>query len=78
MRNRWRLKHLRTTWNLNFREDLCDSNMEILTKCEEMQKEGLLAKVFTANGFVKVVKRNKDRPIKLTHIKDLENLSSLT
>ena len=78
MRNRWRLKHLRTTWDLNFREDLCDSNLDILTKCEEMQKQGLLAKVFTANGFVIVVKKNKDRPIKLVHIKDLDNLLSLT
>ena len=76
LRNRWRIKYLRTTWALNFREDLCDSNLEILTKCEDLKREGLLAKVFTVNGFVKVSRRNKDRPIKLTHIKDLDHLVS--
>ena len=77
MKNRRRLGQLKTDWRLNFREDLCESNLEILTRCEKLQKEGKLAKVFTYNGFVKIVRKRGDhRPLKIAHIKDLEKFVS--
>ena len=75
LKNKWRLKHLRSNWNLNFRDDLCDNNLDILSKCENLQKEGKLIKVFTYNGFVKVVRRTNERPIKVMHITDLDKLA---
>ena len=72
MKNRWRLKNLRFyDWNLSFREDLCDSNQAILTECERLKADGLIHKVFTHKGFVKVVKTNKDHAVKITHISEL-------
>ena len=76
-KNRWRLQKLRyNNWNLVFREDLCPANEAILTECEKLKNEGLIFSVFTYNGFVKVVRKNRDRPIKLSHIKDVQQLSS--
>ena len=72
LKNRWRLQHLQTNWVLKFREDLCDNNLEILSKCEKLLKEGKIAKVFTFNGFVKIVHKNQRRSVKITHISDLE------
>ena len=79
LKNRWRLKHLNTNWVLSFREDLCDANQAILTKCEKLQNDGLVNKVFTYNGFVKVVKKCQDgsvKTVKLSHMKDIDNLIS--
>ena len=76
-KNRWRLQNLRyNNWNLVFREDLCPANEAILTECEKLKNAGQIFKVFTHNGFVKVVRKNRDRPIKLSHIKDIQQLSS--
>ena len=72
LKNRWRLKNLKYhNWNLSFREDLCEENDNILTECEKLKNEGHLFKVYTHNGFVKVVKNYRGRPIKLTHINDV-------
>ena len=74
LKNRWRLKNLRTSWKLSFREDLCDDNLDILHKCEKLQNEGFLHKVFTHNGFVKVIVNQGERPKKINHILDLHDL----
>ena len=74
MKNRWRLKHLRSAWSLSFREDLCDDHLPILRKCEELKADGKIAKVYTHNGFVKIVRNPRDRPMKLSHMNDLVNL----
>ena len=73
-RQRWRLKNLNWGWDLNFREDLCDANMAILEKCEKLRSEGKVSKVYTFNGFVRVVRSAKARPIKITHINDVDDI----
>ena len=80
LKNSWRLDHLNTNWVLSFREDLCVGNQAILTECEKLKNNGLINKVFTYNGFVKVVKKCQNgslRTLKLSHMKDLDNLISL-
>ena len=72
IKNRWKLKNLKTSWNLSFREDLCDYNLAILEKCEHLKSQGRIEDVYTHNGFVKVVKHNNNRPIKMSHIRDIE------
>ena len=73
MKNRRNLKNIRSTWNISFREDLCEANLNILEKCEQLKKDGILAKVYTHNGFVKVAKTMKDRAVRLSHISELDN-----
>ena len=76
-RNKWRLRNLHMyNWNLSFREDLCEANEAILEKCEELKAEGIIKKVFTYNGFVKVV-QDQERPRKVTHMKDLYEMFEL-
>ena len=76
-KNRWRLKKIRfNNWNLSMRDDLCESNDEILRECERLRDEGIFSKVYTYNGFVKVTRPGSNRPRKLTHMSDLENLTS--
>ena len=73
MKNRRKLRYTRSTWNLSFREDLCDANLTILEQCEQMKSDGILAKVYTHNGFVKVAKTLRDRPVRVNHIDELRN-----
>ena len=73
LKNRRNLKNIRSTWNISFREDLCEANLNILEKCEQMKKDSILAKVYTHNGFVKVAKTMKDRAVRLSHISELNN-----
>ena len=73
MKNRRKLRYIRPTWNLSFREDLCDANLTILEQCEQMKNDGILAKVYTHNGFVKVAKTLRDRPVRVNHINELRN-----
>ena len=72
MKNRRKLRNNVSTWNMSFREDLCEANLTILEECEKLKNEGVLAKVFTHNGFVKVAKSMRDRPIRLSHINELK------
>ena len=78
MKNRWKLKNLRTSWSLSFREDLCETNLDILEKCETLQKDGIISRVFTRNGFVKIVMNDRQRPssvvVVINHIQELSDL----
>ena len=74
MKNRRKLKNNRSAWNLSFREDLCEANQTILEKCEKLKNDGILAKVFTHNGFVKIAKSMRDRPVRVSHISELNNI----
>ena len=75
-KNRWKLKNINhNNWFLNIREDLCDANQAILIECEKLKKAGKLFKVFTHNGFVKVVKKSGDWPLRMKHIIDVLDLS---
>ena len=71
LKNRWRLKNLKTAWNLSFREDLCDLNATILARCEYLKSQGQIHDLYTSNGSVKIVTQNKSRPIKISHIRDI-------
>ena len=72
MRQRWRLKNLRWGWDLSFREDLCNTNLTILTECEKLKNDGKFHKVYTYNGFVHVIKSAKGRTFKLMHISEID------
>ena len=73
IKNRRKLRFTSSTWNLSFREDLCDANLTILEECEQLKNDGILAKVYTHNGFVKVAKTLRDRPVRVNHINELRN-----
>ena len=57
--------------NLRFYESLCDSNKKIYNKCFDLKKYGLIEDYYLRNGFVKVIIKNGNRPIKLQHPDDL-------
>ena len=74
-RNKWKLKKLRyNNWFLTFREDLNEANSEIYSKCEQLKSIGRLARVYTHNGFTKVVKNEGEWPKKIFHMKELFDL----
>ena len=73
--NKWRLKKINfNNWQLSLREDLCDTNSGIFNECEILKERGLISKVFTYNGFVKVCKDRDERPRKLSHMDDVRSL----
>ena len=76
MKNRWRLKNLGTSWNLSFREDLCAHNLAVLADCESLMKQGHFSKVYTRNGFVRVVIPNKTWPVKISYFRDIQKILS--
>ena len=76
MKHRSRLNSQSFAWKLNFRDDLNKANEEILAKAESLAKDGLVSKVFTYNGFVKVVKQPNvnnpnPNPIRIAHKSEL-------
>ena len=80
MNNRHRLKSVNAGFkmNLRFREDLCPANDNIFKECEKLLDQNLISKVFTHNGFVKVVKSGPNSrinyPVRIHHKTDLENM----
>ena len=74
-RFRWKLKKVRyNNWFLSFREDLNEANMAIYEQCERLREDNRIERVYTHNGFTKVVLKEGDRPKKLSHMKDLHDL----
>ena len=67
-------------WNLSFREDLCPANEMIYDECENLLKSNLIAKMYTHNGFVKVVPNGRsftggrNFPVKIKHFSDLQEM----
>ena len=76
MKNRWRLKNVGTPWNLSFREDLCEHNLAVQAECEKLMKQGLISKVYTRNGFVRIVLPNKTWPVKISYFSDIQDILS--
>ena len=63
--------------HLSFREDLCPANEAIFAECEKLLEENLVSKVYTHNGFVKIVPMGTGRrvfPVKINHITDLDSM----
>ena len=52
---------------------MCEANEAIFAKCEELKAAGHIKKVFTYNGAVKVVV-DHERPTKVTHMQDLDDM----
>ena len=76
MKHRNRLNSINMR-HLSFREDLCPANEAIFGECEKLLGENLVSKVYTHNGFVKIVPKGTGRrifPVKINHITDLDNM----
>ena len=57
--------------NLRFYESLCDSNKKNYDKCFDLKKYGHIEEFYIRNGFVKIIRKTGDKPIKLQHPDDL-------
>ena len=76
-KKQWKLKKMNfNNWNISLRDDLCEANDAILTECMKLRNDGRLFKVFTYNGFVKIVKKHGDQAMRLSHISDVHALFS--
>ena len=76
IKNRWRLKNIGSSWNLSFREDLCQHNLAVQAECEKLMEQGFISKVYTRNGFVRIVLPNKTWPVRISYWKDIQEALS--
>ena len=53
--------------NLRFYESLCMANEDILKDCFKLKKDKLIHEYYLRNGFVKIIKNEGNRPIKIIH-----------
>ena len=69
LRNRDLLHEKRRDLNMNLRfyESFCRANEETVRECFKLKKDGIMEDYFIRNGFVKIVKKNGDRPYKINH-----------
>ena len=71
--NRNRLLELKDELKLNLRfyESLCASNKKVYNECFNLQRYGLIVDFYTRNGFVKIIRKKGDSPLKIKHPDDL-------
>ena len=71
--NRDKLLEVKSTirMNLRFYENLCESNETVLRWCRELKEYNIIHDYFIRNGYVKIVKYQGNRPIKIQHPDDL-------
>ena len=50
---------------------MCDKNTESANICKWLKENGQIYQHFTRNGFSKVIIKQGDRPVKITHPADL-------
>ena len=62
--------------NVRFYENLCDTNDFIFRECKRLKKHNQMVDCYTRNGFVKVIKKTGDNPIKIHHPDDLYDIFS--
>ena len=69
LKNRDRLLEIKNEikMNLRFLESLCSANEDIVSECYKLRKHGLITDYFIRNGFVKVIKKEGDKPLKMYH-----------
>ena len=60
--------------NLRFYDNLCDSNESVLKECRQLKKYNQIHEYYIRNGFVKVIMKKDDRPIKIRHPDDLYDM----
>ena len=53
--------------NLRFFENLCTANEVILKECFHLKKDDMLYDYFIRNGYVKIIKKEGDKPYKICH-----------
>ena len=47
-----------------FYESLCDANQEVVRECFKLKKYGQINDYYIQNGFVKIINKVGDRPLK--------------
>ena len=69
LKNRGRLIEIKNhiKMNLRFYESLCSSNEEIIKVCFKLKKHGVIQDYYIRNGFVKLIKKEGERPFKIHH-----------
>ena len=70
----FKCKHTMNLPYLGFLQHLCAANEGVLRECKKLCHYGFIQDYFTWNGFIKIVKNNNTRPIKINHIDELFNL----
>ena len=60
-----------TNLNVRFYENLCDKNDFIYRECKRLKKQKQLTECYIRNGFVKIIVKEGDNPIKINHPDDL-------
>ena len=53
--------------NLRFYESLCTANEETLRDCIKLKRNGLIKEYYIRNGFIKIIKIEGDKSIKIYH-----------
>ena len=60
-----------TNLNVRFYENLCNKNEFIYRECKRLKKQKHLTECYIRNGFVKIIIKEGDNPIKINHPDDL-------
>ena len=60
--------------NLRFFENLCETNMTIVNECSNLKKNKIIHDYLIRNGFVKIVKKEGEQPIKINHPDELYDI----
>ena len=55
---------------------VCESNEKVVNECVKLKRCAVIHDFFIRNGFVKIVKKEGDRPIKIKHPDILYDLFS--
>ena len=69
LKNRHRLLEVKQELkiNLRFYESICSANDQSLKECNKLKRNGIIKDFYMRNGFVKVIKKEGDKPIKIYH-----------
>lgn len=57
--------------NLRFYESLCKSNKQVYHECFDLKNQGFIKDFYIRNGFVKIIIKDGNNPIKIKHPDDL-------
>ena len=60
--------------NLRFYKHLCPANESIHNDCRDLKKYDHIHDYYTRNGYIKIVRNQGDRPIKIRHPNDLYDM----
>ena len=55
--------------DLRISESICGKNYETVKIAKWLQDEGHIHKHYTRNGFVKIIERDGDNPVRISHPK---------